>query len=507
MSQTAIKNTMKPESYLISDLLNKLPDNMIEDHNIDNISISGLTLDSRQVEKDFLFAAFQGEKVNGYDFIQDAYKKGAICVLIDGDALEPENIPYIKAKNPRYVFALLTAAFYGEQPEHIVAVTGTNGKTSIAQFCRQIWEQLDRPAASMGTLGIDAPSIGLITEGNITTPDTVSLHQNLQKLVAKGCSCLAMEASSHGLSQYRLHGLNIQAAGFTNLTHDHLDYHGTMENYLQAKMKLFTEILPKDGVAVLNADDPAFPKIDEICEKTFTYSTESKPSDLQVIERTALPTGQQVTLNAFGKEYEFFFPFVGEFQLANALCAAGLILAETNLDTEKVITCLQTLSAVRGRMEFVGTVGETSAAVYVDYAHTPDALLHVLQALRPHTNGRLVTIIGCGGDRDNKKRSVMGEVAEKHADLVIVTDDNPRSEDASVIREQVMKGCPKAENIGDRKQAIEHAINILENGDILVITGKGHEQGQKIGDTVLPFDDVVVAFDALCMLNTEPDLE
>lgn len=497
---------------LLKDILEKLANGLISECKIldDNLDIKGIELDSRNIEDGFLFAALRGAKEDGFFYAKDAIQNGATCLLLDEDRnidTSEFNISYLKSKNPRLALAKICEIFFAKQPERIVVVTGTNGKTSVVQFCRQIWEQLERPAASIGTLGIDTPMLGIIEAGEVTSPDSVSLHKKLKLLTEKSCKAVAIEASSHGLDQYRLHGLKIQAAAFTNLSHDHLDYHKNMEDYLVAKIKLFEEILPDSGVAIINADSPEFEKIKTACngKKIISYSTAGKKAELRVTERKPLPTGQQVTLEFRHSTYEFFFPLVGEFQLANALCAAGLVLAESVLNAERIISLLQTLTPVRGRMEFIGTAGGSSAAVYVDYAHTPDALENVLKSLMPHTSGRLIALIGCGGNRDAKKRPIMGEIAAKYAHIVIVSDDNPRDEDPDIIREQIMQGCPNAKNIGDRRQAINAGISMLQNGDIFVITGKGHEQGQKIGNKILPFDDAAVATDSLFMLNTGTD--
>ena len=492
----AAASQMKNET-LINDLCSTLPDGLITEISANNIYITGMDLDSRKIQDGYLFAAFQGEVVNGYDFIPQAVKNGAAVVLINTTDPAPTDIPFIRTSNPRLAFSLLAAAFHQKQPEHMIAVTGTNGKTSIVQFCRQIWETLDFKPACLGTIGVTAPALGIDEEGSITTPDPETLFRTYADLTDLGCTHLAMEASSHGLDQYRLHGTRIQSAGFSNLSHDHLDYHKTVEDYLNAKTKLFTEILPKDGIAVLNCDDPVFPHLQEQCHKTITYSLGAHDADLKILERTPTAQGQHIILQAFGETYELDFPLVGAFQLYNALCAVGLVMTETSLNKARVIACLEGLQTVRGRLEYVGSPDGIDAGIYVDYAHTPDAIVNVLKALRPHTDGKLYALIGCGGDRDNTKRPLMGKAAAEHADCVIVTDDNPRSEEPAQIREQAMKGCPNAENIGNRRKAIYHGIQQLKDGDILVITGKGHEQGQKIGDTIHPFDDATVARDAL----------
>ena len=476
----------------LHDLAAALPAGMIDTSGAPvNMRVSGLTLDSRKVETGFLFAALKGDKLDGHAFIPQAVKSGAICVLIGTKDPAPQNIAVLRAENPRRAFSLLVAGFHKSQPKTITAVTGTNGKTSTVQFCRQIWERLNINAACLGTLGVTAPALGMSEDGSITTPDPESLHRTLAELAAKDCNHLAMEASSHGLDQYRLDGVRVTAAGFTNLTHDHLDYHKTLENYLAAKMRLFTDLLPPGGTAVLNMDDPVYEQLAAACadKKIVTYSLKNPEADFAVTRRMPKSDGQDITLNVSGRDYELFFPRVGAFQLYNALCAAALVMAEADCPPAQVILSLEHLAPVRGRMEYVGSPAGINAGIYVDYAHTPDALENVLTALRPHTQSRLYALIGCGGDRDRSKRPIMGETAAKFADHVIVTDDNPRSEEPAAIRVEVMTGCPEAENIGDRKEAIFHAVSLLKDGDVLVVSGKGHEQGQKIGDDIIPFDD------------------
>jgi len=474
------------------DLAAALPEGMIDASGAPiNLAVTGLTLDSRKTGAGFLFAALKGDKLDGHTFIPQAVKNGAICILIGTDDPAPQNIAVLRADHPRRAFALLVAAFYKHQPKVITAVTGTNGKTSTVQFCRQLWERLNMNAACLGTLGVTAPALGMTEDGSVTTPDPETLHQILAELAEKDCQHLAMEASSHGLDQYRLDGVRISAAGFTNLTHDHLDYHKTLENYLTAKMRLFTDLLPANGTAVLNLDDPVYERLSEACtdKKIVTYSLKDPEATFAVTRRMPKPDGQDITLRFDGKDYDLFFPLVGAFQLYNALCAAALVMSEADGQPAQVLLSLEHLAPVRGRMEYVGAPKGINAAIYVDYAHTPDALENVLTALRPHTQSRLYALIGCGGDRDRSKRSVMGETAAKFADRVIVTDDNPRSEEPAAIRVEIMTGCPEAENIGDRKEAIFHAVSLLKDGDVLVVSGKGHEQGQKIGDEIIPFDD------------------
>lgn len=460
------------------------------------IDIVAMSADSREIKSGFLFAAFPGTKTDGRDYIEQAITQGAAAILTrdyTGDV--PAHIPIINVDHPRQYFAKMAARLYALQPKVIVAVTGSNGKTSTVNFCRQLWQKMGHTAASLGTIGIDAP--GLIHTAGMTTPDPVTLHAELCELERCGISHLAMEASSHGLDQYRLDGVRLKAAGFTNLSRDHLDYHGTMERYLEAKMRLFTEVMEPDGTAVLNADVPEFAKLQAACldRGINIISYGRRPSDIRILKRDILPEGQDLTLKVLGEEFDVTLPLVGEFQTYNALCALGLVIgadAGENLRPFEAVTYLEKLEGVRGRMQRVGML-KNGAAVYVDYAHTPDGLQTVLTSLRPHTQNKLHVVFGCGGDRDRGKRPMMGEIAAKLADRAIVTDDNPRSEKPDAIRREVMDGIDGLIEIGGRQKAIETAITGLEKGDILVIAGKGHEQGQIIGDQVLPFDDAKVA--------------
>ncbi len=389
----------------------------------------------------------------------------------------------------------MAARFYDRQPKVIVAATGSNGKTSTVNFCRQLWQKMGHTAASLGTIGIDAPNLN--HAGNMTTPDPVTLHAELAELESCGISHLAMEASSHGLDQYRLDGVRLNAAGFTNLSRDHLDYHKTMERYLDAKMRLFTDVLKPDGTAVLNADVPEFKKLKTAClaRGVNILSYGYKADDIKILKRDILPEGQELTLKVLGEEFDVTLPLVGEFQAYNALCALGLVIgsdAGENLRPYEAVTYLEALNGVRGRMQRVGML-KNGAAIYVDYAHTPDGLQTVLTSLRPHTQNKLHVVFGCGGDRDRGKRPMMGKIAAELSDVAIVTDDNPRSEEPSDIRAEIIEDNNSLIDIGGRQKAIEAAIAGLEKGDILVIAGKGHEQGQIIGNKIHPFDDAEVA--------------
>jgi UDP-N-acetylmuramyl-tripeptide synthetase/UDP-N-acetylmuramoyl-tripeptide--D-alanyl-D-alanine ligase len=464
---------------------------------LNEIEIRGLTADSRKVEPGWLFAALPGTRADGRAFIADALDRGAAALLVpEGDLPQlSRSIPMIRDANPRRRLALLAARFYGRQPRVVAAVTGTNGKTSTADFTRQIWKQLGRRAASLGTLGVVTPEQEIA--GALTTPDPIELHRQLAELAADGIDCLAMEASSHGLDQFRLDGVRVTAAAFTNLARDHLDYHPTMTDYLAAKQRLFETLLVDGGAAVLNADAPEYATLVALCHhrglRVIGYGR--KASEIR-LERTApTPAGQRLTVSLSGRRRELDFPLAGEFQAMNALAALGLVIG-CGEDGERAFETLSGLTGVRGRLERVAA-HPNGAAVYVDYAHKPGALETVLATLRPHASGKLVVVFGCGGDRDRGKRPQMGEIAERLADRVIVTDDNPRSEDPAVIRAEILAACRNATEIGDRAEAIRSAIAGLGAGDLLVIAGKGHETYQIVGDRTLPFDDAAVARAAL----------
>ncbi len=467
-------------------------------NNVDVKSLKGLTQDSRAVKKGYLFAALPGNKYDGRAYIADAVRNGAVAVLAPEGTQWPAGIPeaaFITDKNPRRKLALMAAEFYGKQPDYIAAVTGTNGKTSTVHFTKQLWKLNGIKAASIGTLGVRGP--GMVRSGSMTTPDPVSLHAELADLAAVGVTHLAMEASSHGLDQHRLDGVKMKAAAFTNLTRDHLDYHPDMDSYYVAKERLFADILQQGGTAVLNADIPEFENLKKIAEsrKCKILSFGFKGKDLKVIDAKPTPQGQQLKLEVLGRKHELLLPIVGGFQVMNALCALGLVIAENPADVVKYMYFLPQLQGPPGRLQLVP--GHASAAIYVDYAHTPDALETVLKALRPHTEGKLVCLFGCGGDRDRGKRPIMGKIASEFADEMIVTDDNPRSEDASSIRRAILEKAPKAKEIGDRREAIQTAVKNLSKGDVLVIAGKGHEQGQIFANSTEPFDDYTEALNSI----------
>jgi UDP-N-acetylmuramoyl-L-alanyl-D-glutamate--2,6-diaminopimelate ligase len=460
--------------------------------------ISGLASDSRAVEPGFLFAALAGVRTDGSRFVGEAVERGARAVLVVDAApfaaLAARRPPVrvIADANPRRRLALMAARFYAPQPRTIAAVTGTNGKTSVADFTRQIWQRQGWAAASLGTLGIVAP--GITRPGSLTTPDPVALHRDLQQLTRAGVDHVALEASSHGLDQCRLDGIALQAAAFTNLTRDHLDYHAGMAEYFAAKARLFTALLPPDGAAVLNLDAAEGGHLAALCrargQRVIGFGTEAA-ADLRLVAARPTATGQAITVAALGVERATALPLLGEFQAGNALAALGLAIA-TGVPVEAALDALAVLAGVPGRMELVATA-TGGAPVIVDYAHTPDALETALRALRPHCRGRLVVVFGCGGDRDPGKRPLMGAIAARAADLAIVTDDNPRTEDRAAIRGAILAACPGGREIGDRGEAIAAAVALLQPGDALLIAGKGHESGQIIGGTVLPFSDAATA--------------
>jgi UDP-N-acetylmuramoyl-L-alanyl-D-glutamate--2,6-diaminopimelate ligase len=401
--------------------------------------------------------------------------------------------------NPRHRLAVVAARFYGAQPDMVAAITGTNGKTSVANFTAQIWSGIGRTAGCIGTLGLWAP--GVSDALLHTTPDPVALHKALAGLAEKGVDHLAIEASSHGLDQCRLDGVRIDVAAFTNLSRDHLDYHGESRQYFDAKLRLFSEVMTSNGTAILHAGLSEFETISAVCrqrgQQVMSYG--SKGADLSIQRVRPADEGQGLEIDIQGVYRDLTLPLVGEFQAENALCALGIAMA-TGADLDAAIQAMSTLNGIPGRLQRVAT-HPCGANVYVDYAHTPDALAHVLKAIKPYAANRLVVVFGCGGERDKGKRPVMGEIACQLADRVIVTDDNPRHEDAAVIRRQVMAGCNQAIEVRDRAEAIRAATAGLDAGDVLVIAGKGHEQGQIIGDVVRPFDDAEAARAAVAELG------
>ena len=457
------------------------------------LKLTGVTADSREVAEGYLFAALPGSRADGRAFIAEAVERGAAAVLAPLGTEWPAGVPprpLIKDPEPRRRLAQLAAALAGPGPLVLAAVTGTNGKTSTVEFLRQIWAAGGRQAASLGTLGLIAP--GFSPGAGLTTPDPVRLAQTLAALARAGIQHAAMEASSHGLDQFRLDGVRLSAAAFTNLTRDHLDYHGSEAAYRAAKLRLFAELLAAGAPVVANADmdPPTLAALRDVAatRRLDLHTVGAAGEALRLLSVVPRADGQDIEVLANGVRRHVGLPLPGRFQAENALMAAALAAA---LGEREPLDRLPALSGVRGRMELAARL-PNGAAAYVDYAHTPDALERLLAALRPHTARRLHVVFGAGGDRDRGKRPLMGAAAARHADVAIVTDDNPRTEDPAVIRAAVLAGCPDAREIGDREGAIAEALNALGPGDVLAVAGKGHEQGQSIGGTVIPFDDVAV---------------
>ncbi|MEZ5865153.1 MAG: UDP-N-acetylmuramoyl-L-alanyl-D-glutamate--2,6-diaminopimelate ligase [Geminicoccaceae bacterium] len=469
------------------------------------VTITGIAFDSRKVEPGNLFAALSGTVADGHIFIPEAVRRGAVAVLGTTAAeAYAQLVPVIIDPDPRRRLATLAAAFYPGQPAFTAGVTGTNGKTSIASFTRQIWDRLGIRAASLGTLGLEGrgrwPSVSL------TTPDAVTLHRVAAELVRGGVGHLVVEASSHGLDQQRLAGLDIHAAAFSNMSRDHFDYHGSYHDYFMAKRRLFTECLVPGGTAVLNADSPEFSTLVKICNKRGcpVVAFGEAGADLKLLGRQPDLTGQVLEIAVHGRTHRLRTRLVGAFQAHNVLAALGLAVAG-GAPLEQAVEALAELRGAPGRMQLI-VRHPTGAPAFVDYAHTPDALAKALDALRPHTKGRLHVVFGCGGNRDKGKRPLMGEVAVERADRVWVTDDNPRNEDPVVIRRQILEPLAgragKVTEIGDRAAAIRAAFAALEPGDVLIVAGKGHEQGQIVGDETLPFDDATELRTALAGLES-----
>ena len=470
-------------------------------------AISGLSVDSRKTRPGHLFAALPGTRVHGAEFVQAALRMGAAAVLTDPEGarlahdvlFDAPEVALVVTEDPRGALSAAAALFFGRQPRTMVAVTGTNGKTSVATFTRQIWQHLGHAAVNIGTTGVEgaysAPSPH-------TTPEPITLHAMLAEMAAQGVTHAAMEASSHGLDQRRLDGVQLVAAGFTNFTQDHLDYHATFEAYFEAKAALFTRVLPEEGVAVVNVDDPKGWVIARRAEERGQQVLKvghDESCDLRLTAHRYGATGQEIRFHWHHHAETARLNLIGGFQADNVMLAAGLAIASGS-EPAAVFDVLDRLTTVRGRMQLAATRAN-GAAVFVDYAHTPDAIATALQAMRPHVLGRIVIVFGAGGDRDTTKRRLMGEAAARHADVAIVTDDNPRSEDPAAIRAMVLAGCPEANEVGDRAEAILRGVDMLEPGDALLIAGKGHEAGQIVGDMVLPFDDAEAASVAVAALE------
>ena len=462
------------------------PDSMHAPPSARACEVRGLTADSRAVAQGFVFAALAGARTDGRRFVADAVAKGAVAILAAADADVDTTVPVVRTADPRRTLALMAARFHGRQPEVAVAVTGTSGKTSVAEFTRQIFGKLGRKAASLGTIGVVKPDGA--TYGALTTPDPVSLHAMLAGLAGEGVTHLAFEASSHGLDQRRLDGVRLTAAAFTNLGHDHLDYHPTVDAYLAAKMRLFDTLLEPGQTAVVNADGARAADVEAAARRRGlrVVTVGSGGRDLKLASVTRDGFAQRLGIAHGGRTTSIKLPLIGAYQAANALVAAGLAMAAGE-EAEDALAALEGLSGVKGRLEVVGHL--RGGIAVVDYAHKPDALAAVIAALRPFATGRLITIVGCGGDRDRLKRPVMGRIAVEGSDIVIVTDDNPRSEDPAAIRREVLAGASGAREIGDRGAAIREGVRLIGPGDVLLVAGKGHETGQIVGDVTLPFSD------------------
>ncbi len=450
--------------------------------------VTGISSDSREVKPGFVFFALAGSKADGGVYAADAAGRGA-AAIVAGKGSNPRGVaaPVFAVDDPRQALALSAARFFGGQPATMVAVTGTSGKTSVAAFTRQIWEQAGYAAASIGTTGVVAP--GRNEYGSLTTPDPVALHRLLRELADAGVTHASMEASSHGLDQRRLDGVKLAAGAFTNLGRDHMDYHPTVEDYHRAKLRLFDTLLPKGAPAVIFADDPwSAPTIAAVRAAGLAVLTVGRHGDFLTLKRVEHERHRQrAEIEAAGVLYEIDLPLAGDFQISNALVSAGLAIA-TGTPAAKALMALEKLKGALGRLDLVGTTAG-GAPIYVDYAHKPDALENVLSSVRPFTTGRVVVVFGCGGDRDRGKRPIMGEIATRLADVAIVTDDNPRSEEPAAIRAAIMAAAPGAIEIGDRRQAIHEAVAMLHAGDTLIVAGKGHEVGQTIGAETFHFSD------------------
>ncbi len=453
---------------------------------VDINSLKGVTQDSRKAGDGFLFAALKGEMVDGRNYINDAVERGA-SVILSGENVDIDDkaVRSIVVSNPRQYFSHIVSEFYGSAPASVVAVTGTNGKSSVVHFVDQILRGLGNKSDFIGTLS-----------GAMTTPDPVSLHEKLRDMAGDGVTNVALEASSHGLAQYRLDGVSVNVAAFTSFSQDHLDYHDDMDSYLGAKLRLFSEVMIDNGVAVLNADIPEYHKILSVCHdrnvRVISYG--EKADDIKLVSCEISGHSQAIEIEVYGSTYHVKLPLVGKFQVMNALCALSCVLAQ-GFDVDKSVETLERLGAVPGRLQYVSN-GNLHA--FVDYAHTPDALKNVLSALRSHTKGRLLCVFGCGGDRDKAKRAVMGGVVSRLADVAIVTDDNPRSENPDEIRKAILSSMNvEAKEIADRRDAILFAVQGMDEDDVLLVAGKGHEQGQIFNGVTHSFDDVCEVNNAL----------
>ena len=452
--------------------------------------VTGFAIDHRKVARGSVFGAFKGAVFNGEDFVGQAVDRGAVAVVARPEA-QVERVPHLADPEPRRLFAELASKFYGPYPDTVVAVTGTNGKTSTVEMTRQIWRMSGHRSASIGTLGVTTSDDQVKT--GLTTPDIVTFLHNMAGLERMGMTHVAYEASSHGLDQHRCEGVPLAAAAFTNFSRDHLDYHETMESYFEAKMRLFDELLEPGQPAVVWTDDSKSEEVIDRCiargHRVLTVGRSGET--IRLVDQSATPLGQSLLLEHEDRSLKLSLPLIGAYQAANVLVSAGLAMA-TGLGFDRAFSAMQRVAPVRGRLERA-VISREGVPVYIDYAHTPDALEAAIAALRPHVDGRLITVFGAGGDRDKGKRPQMGEAAVRLSDVVIVTDDNPRSEDPAIIRAEIMAGAPGANEVPGRREAIAEAIRIARPGDIVLVAGKGHETGQIVGDRVLPFDDALVA--------------
>ena len=459
------------------------------------IDISGVTADSRKVRPGFLFVAIVGTKADGGLFAKKAADAGAVAIAAEQrpEGLS-EAVAFIRVKNPRRTLALAAAKIFPHQPQTIAAVTGTSGKTSVVAFTRQIWSALGYQAASIGTVGVVSPKGEQY--GSLTTPDPVDLHRTLDQLAKEGVTHLALEASSHGLDQYRLDGVRVAAGAFTNLSRDHLDYHPTIEAYLTAKLRLFDDLIAPGGTAVIGVDDCYAGQVIEAAKKRRLkiISVGEHGEDIRLVGGSIDGFAQVITIAQAGRTYKVRLPLVGAFQVQNAVVAAGLAIA-TGGEPARAFAALETLTGAKGRLELAGT--HNGAPIFIDYAHKPDALKKALESLRPYASRQLIVVFGAGGNRDTGKRPIMGRIAAENADRVVVTDDNPRDENPAAIRAAILTNAPGATEIDDRAQAIKKTITGLKTGDVLLIAGKGHETGQIIGDRIVPFSDHDAVADAL----------
>lgn len=462
-----------------------------------DLAIGGIAVDSRAVKPGDLFFALAGAKTDGARFVAAAIAAGAVAIAGEHQTERDLSVPFVRLANPRLALAQAAARFYPRQPQVIAAVTGTSGKTSVAAFTRQIWQELGHASASIGTIGLVTPTRSVY--GSLTTPDPIALHRSLDEIAGEGITHLALEASSHGLDQFRLDGVRVAAGGFTNLSRDHMDYHPDVAHYLNAKLRLFRNLVQDGGAAVISADHDCSAQVIEAARarglRLITIGRHGDPgAGIKLIDAVVDGFAQRLTIEHERRRFAIKLPLVGEFQIENALVSAGLVIG-TGGDAAASFAALEHLEGAPGRLDLVGA--RNGAPVFVDYAHKPDALAKTLQALRPYAKRKLVVVFGAGGDRDTGKRALMGAIAAENADAVIVTDDNPRSEDPAAIRAAILAAAPGAREIGDRAEAIRTAIGELQAGDALVIAGKGHEIGQIVGDTVLHFSDHEAAHAAL----------